>query len=403
MAMIKEETRRRLRVLRVVAQRITALYRGAAVLLLNTLVFLACLELAATSYYRMKSLLAEPSVIDLPTELPYYTSQDWSVEYWHEFEIASSQGKYHPWVYWRRAPFEGTTININQDGIRRTPGAYCSANSYKVFAFGGSTMWGTGSPDWGTIPAYLQADLEALRDEPVCVVNFGGSGYVSTQSLIELLIQLQFGNEPDLVIFYDGINDVIAAYQNGRPGGSFGDELLARQLEGTSLNSIVQWLEASSSYRLFKSLVIRLGLANPAGGPNYQTMGIDAESLAHSVTQVYLSNYKIVGALAQEYGFKYYFFWQPVISIGEKPLTREEQQMMFIMARSYPAIAPLLDAAYRNMELTAPEYENLYYIAHVFDEQVSQIWIDEWHVTPVGNQLIVQEMMDVIEDQLAGE
>ena len=67
---------------------------------------------------------------------------------------------YYPYVGWRRAPFKGTTIEIDQNGIRVTPGADCSAKSFKVFTFGESSMWGTGSPDWGTIPAHLQRGLE---------------------------------------------------------------------------------------------------------------------------------------------------------------------------------------------------------------------------------------------------
>jgi mannose-6-phosphate isomerase-like protein (cupin superfamily) len=39
-----------------------------------------------------------------------------------------------------------------------------------------------------------------------------------------------------------------------------------------------------------------------------------------SVAEVYLSNYEIVGALAQEHGFKYFFFWQPVVSVGDKTI-----------------------------------------------------------------------------------
>lgn len=132
----------------------------------------------------------------------------------------------------------------------------------------------------------------------------------------------------------------------------------------------------------------------------YQTMGIDTDSLGNSITQIYLTNCKIVEALAQEYGFKYFFFWQRVISIGEKPPTREEQKMRSGMD---PALISLFDVVYRNMSLAASEYENLYYIAHVFDEQDSQIWIDWIHVTSVGNQLIAQEMLGVIKNKFAQE
>src|SRR2546421_467749 len=75
----------------------------------------------------------------------YYASQDWAEQFWHEFRLTRKQ-RYYPYVGWRRAPFKGRTIEIDQNGIRVTPGADCRAASFKVFTFGGSTMWGTGSP-----------------------------------------------------------------------------------------------------------------------------------------------------------------------------------------------------------------------------------------------------------------
>lgn len=387
------------RSLRSLGQRIAVLYRGAAIVILNTLVLLALLELGAMLVLTVESLLsglAEAQMTDPRAELPYYTSQDWAAKYWQEFSDADRRN-YHSWVIWRRAPFEGATINIDQEGIRRTPGADCGANSYRVFTFGGSAMWGEGSPDWGTLAAYLQAGLEALLDDPVCVVNFGESGYVSTHSLIELLMQLQHGNVPDLVIFYDGIGDVYAAYQSGEPGVHMNPNQIAAKLRDPR-NRFVEWLKGSHSFALLQVAVARL---RPEETPvTYQTLGIETGSLGDSVTRIYLANYEIVGALAQEYGCKYFFFWQPVISVGEKQLTREEQEMRSQMD---PALVDLVGVVYRNIELAAPEYEKLHYIAQPWEEQVSQIWIDWAHVTPVGNQLIAEEMLDAIRSQLAGE
>ena len=64
-------------------------------------------------------------------------------------------------------------------------------------------MWGTGSPTWGTISANLQKGLEKLRPGLVCVMNYAESAYVSTQDIIMLLLQLQSGNVPDVVLFYN--------------------------------------------------------------------------------------------------------------------------------------------------------------------------------------------------------
>jgi hypothetical protein len=76
-------------------------------------------------------------------------------------------------------------------------------------------MWGTGSPNWDTIPANLQKGLEKLKKGPVCVMNFAESAYVSTQDVIMLQLQLRSGNVPDVVVFYNIGGDVYSAYQSG--------------------------------------------------------------------------------------------------------------------------------------------------------------------------------------------
>jgi hypothetical protein len=375
--------------------RIVDSHKTVALVTLNTLVLFAGLELAATLVARVWKEPVKMTDEDLPrAHTSYYASQAWAKQYWKEFSLSRPQ-QYRPYVIWRRAPFKGQFINIDRDGIRLTPGANCSANSYKVFTFGGSTMWGTGAPDWGTIPAYLQANFTASRERPVCVMNFGETGFVSTQSVIELIVQLQSGNVPDLVIFYDGVNDVYAAYQSGRSTHQNFDQIAAKLMKGESVPSFVAWIESSNSFRLLERLLaeLRQKPQNRTDLVTYKTMAIDTATLSDSVVETYLSNYGIVDALARKYGFKFFFFWQPVISIGDKPLTSEEQDMRRQME---PALIELHETVYRRVQRVANEYENLYYIAEMFDSLDSGIWIDYSHVTPVGNRLIADKMFHVI-------
>jgi len=58
----------------------------------------------------------------------------------------------------------------------------------------------------------------------------------------------------------------------------------------------------------------------------YKTMGIDTGTLSDSIVETYISSYEIVHALAREYGFKPLFFWQPVITAGDKFLTDESRR-----------------------------------------------------------------------------
>jgi lysophospholipase L1-like esterase len=379
-------------------RRFTNFYKGAALLIINTVLLFLFVELASWVILsiRDKSFTSTENPRAL---LPYYASQPWGKDYWREFAVMEKY-RYYPWVIWRKRPFEGKYFHINQDGIRQTPGADCVPGAFTIFAFGGSTMIGDGSPDWGTIPAYLQADLAGLGKRPVCTINFGEVGYVSTQEVIELIIQLQKGTVPDLVIFYDGINDVYAAYQSGQACvhtdlGSIAS--LYNNQDIRPVDQMVKWLQNSSTFQLLNRLTAKL-TETKLSVTSYQTMGIASESLANSIAKCYLANNEIVSALAREYGFDYAFFWQPVISIGNKPLTSDEQNMTMD-----PELVDLLSASYRIVENSAHEKKDLFYIANVFDGQSIEIWNDAMHVTPVGNQLIAQEMMQKLGDQLVGK
>ena len=146
-------------------QRIAVLYKSLAILILNAIVIFVCLDFAArVAYKAYTSLFPRPAqvVADPRASSPFYRSEPWAAQYWREFPL-SRQTRYRSFVLYRRAPFKGETINIDQEGIRLTPGADCGPNAFKVFAFGGSTMWGTGSPDWGTIPSYLQTGIKKLK------------------------------------------------------------------------------------------------------------------------------------------------------------------------------------------------------------------------------------------------
>jgi hypothetical protein len=367
-------------------KRIKSFYQGLPIVLLNTALLLAFLELGLIVIARLGLVLSYWDVtLARYLELPYYREQEWTEEYWREAKLAEAY-QYHAYVVWRHRPFVGNHVNINEVGIRDTPGADCSPAAYTVHTFGGSSMWGWGSPDWGTIAAYLQAGLTEVSDDPVCVVNIGEDAYVSTQSLVALKLQLQRGNVPDAIVFYDGVNDVYAAYESGQPGVHPMYSEVARRFEERE-NPLVCWLKRTRLAWLAKHLVSRFGdsslLENEQPLAN-NSNGDYLDSLALSVADRYLGNYEIVSRLAREYGFKYYFFWQPHIAVGEKALTKHEMDMRDEL---HLELVELANAVYQYIEAATVEHENLWYLVGAFDNQATQIWIDAWgHITPEGNE-----------------
>jgi len=397
------------------------IYRAVAILTLNAIIVFACFELAAMGLTKVKTL----SVISKSTEplvlvgegnprekVSYYSSQDWAERFWHEFRLSRKQ-QFYPYVGWRRAPFKGQTIEVDQNGVRLTPGADCSPKSLKVFTFGASEMWGTGSPSWGTIPAHLQKGLEKLRPGPVCVTNFAESAYVSMQNVIMLLMQLRSGNVPDVVLFYTLADDIYSAYQSGRPGVIENLDQIAARFEGRQEQpkfTFVDRLQSTYSYALIDQLMGKLTIANPQQKDEptvgklvtYESMGVDVATLSDSIAREYLGSYKIVSALAQEYGFKYFFFLPPTIALGNKPLTPEEREMKNKEERE-TALYKLSTAVYRLVEGESSKHQNLYSMVHIFDQYDSLMWIDGGHATPIGNQVITEKMLAVIQARSSGE
>lgn len=392
-------------------------YRAVAILTLNAIIVFACFELAAMGLSKVKTLSAgskPPQQLELVGEgtpretVSYYASQDWAKRNWYEFRLSRKQ-QFYPYVGWRRAPFKGQTIEVDQNGVRLTPGADCSAKSFKMFTFGASEMWGTGSPSWGTIPAHLQKGLEKLRPGPVCVTNFAESAYVSMQNVIMLLTQLRSGNVPDVVLFYTLADDIYSGYQSGRSGVIENLSQVAAKFEGRQeapTFTLVDRLRRTYSYSLIDQLMGKLTIADPqqeeeptAGKlVTYESMGVDVATLSDSVARDYLGSYKIVSALAKEYGFKYFFFVPPTIALGNKPLTPEEQDMKR-EAESQPAHHRLSTSVYDIVERESSKYQHLYSMVHIFDRYDSLMWIDGGHATPIGNQVIAERMLAVIQAQ----
>jgi hypothetical protein len=362
-----------------------ARYAAVALFTFNVLLAVAGFELFSrviTAWTEREQL---DDFVESAANLPYYAKQPWSETYWRE--SAAVARDYRPYVAWREAPFAGETLTIDDAGIRRTPGGACGPGAYRIFAFGGSTMWGVGSPDWGTIPAYLQQLIAQRSATPICVTNLASIGWVSTQSVVALLLELQAGRKPDLAIFYDGVNDVYAAYQNGRAGDHQNLESIRARIDADRHSPLRELWQGSALAALARS-------AAPPKLQSYRTLGVGAEPLAREVLSVYQANVALVAGLARDEGFRVAFFWQPFLTEGAKRLKPSEQRFRDSLD---PDLVELYRLAY-DLARTRSADGDFADLAGVFDRIQRPLWIDALgHVSPPGNELVAR----VIVEQLA--
>jgi lysophospholipase L1-like esterase len=265
-------------------------------------------------------------------------SLPWYADYTRDYDATRSQ-RWKSYVYFGRLPsYKGRYINIDSLGHRVTPQpATPAVPSAKVFFFGGSTLWGTDQRDDHTIPAEASRRLQALAGpgRRIEVSNLGETGYVTTQDFLALLLELRAGNIPDVVVFYDGINDVGTTVQFGTAGLPQNESkrsaefALGRAIDRSGYEQgfgkdMKAW-RALSAEALKQSALYNWAQSKK---PRPQLKYIAADSAARGAARVYVANMRAVEALARMYGFDVLYVWQPNLHSTQKVLTPFESALM---------------------------------------------------------------------------
>jgi len=334
--------------------------------------------------------------------LSVYQSQPWAATYWRE-EVAAFKVLYEPYVIWRRAPFKGETIVIEDDGVRRTTHSDCAGQNYTIWIFGGSTMWGAGSPDWLTIPSQLAAQYEK-SGKPACVRNYGTSAWVNTQETIELMQELKRApRKPDLVIFYDGVNDAFTLYQSGLIDVPQNNNRIKSKLESGDpmqtgwnhprSNSALQFLLETKTFQSIARIAAKLRRIRNPSQPAFSRQ-LTGNQIQAQMNDAYLKNLDLIGAMGREYGFKSVFFWQPVLLVGNKRQSSEEENILHLTLATNEGMQETFRQMYALAQ--AEKRQNFYDISDVLDHRDDTIYIDFAHLGPEGNRLVAERMYSIL-------
>lgn len=313
-------------------------------------------------------------------QVGYYQDKAWTPQFLLDSAKASPQSVvYSPFVLWRRQPFSSPTINIDTEGHRSVPGTNCTLSSFKIFFFGGSAAWGTGSPDWGTIPAHLQEHLAPRFKQGLCIVNYAESSWNSNQEVIQLLIAIRQNHLPDLALFYDGWNDINIAFETGSPHLHRHFRMISSKLDKkrdwtTPLKLVIPNLLKQgllSSLFDFASLQEQKDLKDP--------MFLD------SVASNYESNIKIASNLGKEYGFKVHFFKQPDLSNQQRKVHPDELKI-----KANLRLTEFVRDIDARMDQGHSDFSNL---KDALNDLPGQVYIDSVHVTPEANRVLAQKIV----------
>lgn len=149
----------------------------------------------------------EVPVRDNPVaEAPALADVPWARDFFRELSTVVSYDQ--PFILFSETDHQGRYLNI-RDGIRDSYVAPGSEDGPVVWFFGASTMLGWAQRDDHTIPSEV-ARLAEADGHPIQAVNFGVPGYLNMQETLLFEQQVAERGAPDLVVFYDGSNDIAA-------------------------------------------------------------------------------------------------------------------------------------------------------------------------------------------------
>ena len=319
--------------------------------------------------------------------LPNYQGAAWAQK--HFVEINELDAPYMSYYGWRRSPYIGETINVDGRGLRRTYRDQRASPERTIAFFGGSTMWGSGADDNWTIPS------EFIKLNPEYVgYNFGESGYVAHQSLNVFLEWYFEGFRPDVVVFYDGVNEVWVKcqYQLGpyshwseaEVRSTLRESRAARAERGATVTeSVLALVQPVRSFidRALPRIRRKLGY-DQAAEASYHDCHTNPEK-AEQVARVLLSDWLIVKDLVESYGGTFVPILQPVIYASK---TRTDhltvsEALGWQFETVYPLIVDLLHREF-------PELAgNIMDLRDAVDRD-EYIYIDWCHLSPNGNQLV---------------
>ncbi len=315
-------------------------------------------------------------------------------EYWKEFDQANKVA-YHQYVLWRRAPYQGQLLAIDQDGVRRTLNTNCEGKTFTLWMFGDSVMWGSGTPDAETIPSLI-ADDYRKAGKPVCIVNYAEKGWSNTQEMLELIEQLKHSTRrPDIVLFYDGGTEAFAAYQSGRADVHSNYNSFKKFLDGwgDTQKAGFAYLRQTNTYRLLERIGIKTPFhRKPDAAPKE---AINTDTLSAEVIENYVQNMDIVNLLAKQYGFRAIFAWYPNLAVGHKELTPYEQQVLDLEYRKFPNLGEMYKAVYeRSHEINRTNFYNL---GAVVDDQKITLYRGISHMRPEGDRIVADRLFEILQ------
>lgn len=202
----------------------------------------------------------------------------------------------------------------NELGYRGMVPPMPKTDEYRVLMIGGSAVYGRGD-NWLTIPNQLRKMAKREISKDIWVYNWGVVSQVSGQELATIAHRAS-RYSPDLVILYDGGNDIYTPFTTDpRPGYPFNFTVSERAV-GIFQRGDLGALNAgvlTQSNLLRAAFPLELSDAAADLAPLRRSVGFQGPRWEGEVVQNYLDNLDTACRMGEGLGYRLAVFLQPVV------------------------------------------------------------------------------------------
>jgi len=290
-----------------------------------------------------------------------HDDEPWAEDLYRE-ETQAADFLYDPVLGFRLPDVRGRYFNVI-DGFRSSWSP--PEPALTVWFFGGSTMFGIGQRDEHTIPSEIArlAEDDGLAVDPV---NFGVPAYVTRQEAILFQHLLTRRPAPDLVVFYDGLNDLGLQFQRAGQGDV--------DLDRPSI------LGAET----FEQVLVDAGVVAAAESPD-PPQGDRSDEVFRTTAEHYRDGVEMATWAADANQIPIRFFWQP------QALTKEPS-LADTPLFDRLGIDPTTQPSTRARISAVADQVGVIDVSDALDEVTVPVYLDAGHTNELGASVIARAL-----------
>lgn len=301
------------------------------------------------------------------------------------------------YVFPEKAPNAYETTN--EIGFRGAVPRRPKSGEYRIIMLGGSTAF-AGFPLSNSIAGQIESLFHKEGRSDVRVYNWGVPGYISGQEL-SLLTHRVLDYDPDLVIVYDGANDINYPYfSDPRPDYPYLFMEQESRIYGIYSDAppISAYLLRQSKFLTWVLTLVPNSRLDPPPDLSQieslrQQTAYGGESWKKSVAESYIANHRRMCSVANGGRFKLVTVLQPTLGFknpwvgNEQTIWNPPQELLQYFWDQYDQIRRGLTEAYSF-------YPNCYSfdLSSTFGNYNKEVFVDALHVTNEGNTEVANQI-----------